>query len=110
MLKHNFYIYNAFLETLNWTEWSECTASCGGGIQNRSIDETRTCKTQPCPPIPCQTGAWEKWSECSVTCGRGKRTRNRAIETPARNGGTECDDLTETRSCHKKDCSGNRVY
>ena len=45
----------------DWSQWSECTRSCGGGYQERfrtcpdleqQID-SRMCNTQPCPtPIP----------------------------------------------------------
>ncbi|XP_066539583.1 thrombospondin type-1 domain-containing protein 4 [Hoplias malabaricus] len=76
--------------------WSECSVSCGWGLQQRQLHcrqsfgnrstmvhpqrcagLTRPNSTQPCQPRVCSH--WEvssNWSACSVDCGVGKRTRN----------------------------------
>ncbi|XP_052779988.1 A disintegrin and metalloproteinase with thrombospondin motifs 9-like [Mya arenaria] len=73
-----------------YTDWTECTSSCGGGAQKRAAEcvdtggskvadsycnqkdllKERQCNTQPCP-------VWRvhDWTGCSVTCGHGSRHR-----------------------------------
>jgi hypothetical protein len=88
-----------------WSEWSGCSATCGGGVSTRSLDVTtepenngascaslngeddeQACNTADCP-VPmvasvvgvtddgCGTGDWGPWSGCPVTCGDGVQTR-----------------------------------
>ncbi|XP_036394728.1 ADAMTS-like protein 4 [Megalops cyprinoides] len=76
--------------------WSECSVSCGWGVQQRQLQcrqsfgnrstmvHPQRCSllprpnaTQPCHLRVCSH--WEirtNWSSCSVDCGMGKRTRN----------------------------------
>ncbi|XP_073200162.1 A disintegrin and metalloproteinase with thrombospondin motifs 6 isoform X4 [Lepidochelys kempii] len=78
----------------NHLPWSECSATCAGGIQKQEVvckrlddnsivqnnycdpdskppENQRACNTEPCPP------EWfiGDWSECSKTCDGGIRTR-----------------------------------
>ncbi|KAM3720843.1 Protein madd-4 [Dirofilaria immitis] len=94
-------------------KWSECTASCNGGhqtrtvycvessndtnsvvMENRKVDDqycwqthrpatSRKCNRKSCPK-------WEKgdWTSCSVTCGKGYRTR----QVECRQEGERIDD------------------
>ena len=109
-------------EVGKWSEWSECSAKCGGGKQSRArtitqeakyggnecppLSETQDCNTQPCP-INCEVGKWSEWSECSAKCGGGKQSRARTITQEAKYGGNECPPLSETQDCNTQPCPIN---
>jgi len=111
-----------------WSDFTECSATCGEGVQTRS----RSCsgdlgcllsdgsgnlgkeesETKVCSNKPCQVdGGYSEWSlpsECSVTCGDGVRTRQRTCTNPApKNGGKDCTDLgpdVEFVPCNMGEC------
>ena len=68
-----------------WSDYAQCTASCGGGSKSRSRSwtcasdlrqdqvETVQCNNQPCNYL----GAWSNWGACSVSCGVGSMSRSR---------------------------------
>ena len=78
----------------DWGEWTECSATCGGGSQMRSRecilpierafgcigakDEVRECNTNTCPVWT----NWTDWSDCSLTCGGGTRSKVRQCILP----------------------------
>jgi len=110
----------------DWSAFSACSASCGGGQQTRSremlqapsnggtlcespLSQTVQCGNTKCPgppPVDCEYGEWGDWAECNKCAG--ERTRSRQITTYPANGGKTCDDfVTEEvgacpRQCHKK--------
>jgi hypothetical protein len=102
-----------------WTAWSACDKSCGGGKQTRTrlitkpaenggkpcpaLTETQDCNTQACP-VDCKVSEWSAWSACDKTCGGGTQTRTRTVTRAAANGGKECPLLTETQACNTQTC------
>lgn len=52
-----------------------------------------------CGVMDCRVSEWSEWSGCSSSCGSGQSTRTRSITHPAANGGAECSDLVQHRSC-----------
>jgi len=116
-----------------WSNWSACSASCGGGTQNRSraytpaqnggvdlseaerikLIETQQCNTNPCPENGYLT-AWSDWSDCDKNCGTGIQTRTRSYIS-AKNGGTdlslaERSNLSESRNCNTHVCPVNGSF
>jgi hypothetical protein len=104
-----------------WSEWSNCSADCGGGTQTQSrsiitnaahggeecpsnLTNTRNCNTDPCP-VECVVSEWSEWSNCSSECGGGSKTRSRSITTNPAHGGLPCPStLTETINCNENPC------
>jgi len=65
-------------------------------------DFTFKMDTHPCP---CVWGEWEEWASCSTTCEAGTAVRERPVEKPAVNNGTECEgESLEEESCNEDVC------
>ncbi|MGH0120071.1 UNVERIFIED_CONTAM: hypothetical protein FKN15_062761 [Acipenser sinensis] len=59
----------------------------------------------PCPH-DCVVSEFSPWSACSKSCGTGLQHRTRAVLASPMYGGSNCPNLTETRTCnHHLSCS-----
>ncbi|CDJ47042.1 thrombospondin type 1 domain-containing protein, putative [Eimeria brunetti] len=106
------------LVSAEWTEWSACGASCGGGQQTRQrsvlsppvedgepcpeLLETRECNTFSCDG-GCHLGDWSEWTECSKPCEGGSKTRTRTVI--AIEPDTDCPPSTQTAPCNLHECA-----
>ncbi|XP_078485763.1 uncharacterized protein LOC100180672 [Ciona intestinalis] len=99
-----------------WSEFTACTASCGGGTRKRSrpcvrfnqndtcdyqAEETHRCNVDACP----QYGDWGNYGVCSLTCGGGTQTRTR----PCLPEGSTCQEdaqggASQSRPCNQMPC------
>ncbi|CAG2202260.1 Hemicentin-1,Coadhesin,Adhesion G protein-coupled receptor B3,Adhesion G protein-coupled receptor B2,Thrombospondin-1,Mucin-like protein [Mytilus edulis] len=107
----------------SWKDWTMCSKTCGGGIQERSRScdnpapanngpdcsgsdtESRQCASNPCP-IAGNWGSWKDWTMCPNTCGGGIQVRSRSCDNPApANNGQGCiGSDTESRQCASNPC------
>ncbi len=98
----------------DWSPYTVCSATCGGGIQKRKrtvlsdgvedcpYEETRQCNTQQCSPEDCIMSEWKE-GECSVKCGTGVKKLTRSVLTPAKYGGA-CGVTEMETECTQEPC------
>uniref|UniRef100_A0A3Q3NA32 SCO-spondin n=1 Tax=Mastacembelus armatus TaxID=205130 RepID=A0A3Q3NA32_9TELE len=106
-----------------WTPWSQCSVSCGAGLQSRyrfcsspqRSGNTLPClgphrEDQVCISAPCARdggwGQWSNWTKCTKSCGGGVRSRRRECDSPSPEGeGNYCEGLgTEVIACNTDHC------
>ena len=96
----------------NWSVWSSCTQSCGGGLTTRTrrktvtescgggcsyhLRETKRCNTNCCP-VNC-VYSWSPWSKCSG-CGMSSHSRTPVIQRHSSCGGKACP-AKQTKACN----------
>ena len=98
-----------------WSEWSQCSTSCGKGAQIRARACTgrdgscqgKASETKDCRLVRCQRASqwqeWGAWSVCSTTCGKGAKIRARACS----GGFGSCPGkATVIKVCLQPECGG----
>mmetsp|Transcript_21740 Transcript_21740/g.39918 ORF Transcript_21740/g.39918 Transcript_21740/m.39918 type:complete len:1643 (+) Transcript_21740:95-5023(+) len=101
-----------------WSEWSQCTATCEGGFKMRNrmiqnepcqanategyvLDEITGCENILCEAttLDCNVTEWNEWTACS-SCG-GNRYRTRSWKQDATQEGKLCDQvpIKEVSNC-----------
>ncbi|XP_075872115.1 hemicentin-1 isoform X2 [Nelusetta ayraudi] len=109
-----------------WLPWSQCSETCGKGIQARirlcnnpppafdgpqcegSDTQTQVCKERACP-VDGKWSSWVSWGACSVSCGGGTRQRTRLCASPApQHGGRQCEGSdVHIDFCNSEPCPVN---
>ena len=97
-----------------FSEWSDCSAKCGGGTRTRTVAHAATNGGQPCPAdapmeqacnvqacaVDCEVS---QWSPCSKPCGGGKKKRE--VTRRPDHGGDACPPPEELeRDCNAQPC------
>jgi len=112
-----------------WTDYTDCTASCGGGIRSRRravkrpgsyggaactepLYQQEPCSTQECPR-DC-VYYWSQWHstnpldsnlECSAACGGGMQQRDLIVVVQPNSSGRRCPEPpVETQPCNTRCC------
>lgn len=116
----------------DWTKWTECSATCGGGsrskvrecivseptdqrsgeqnsLDNNSLCEGKSIETEECSTNVCPKWTeWTDWTQCSATCGGGVQKRVRDCVLPKNNQGSNdfgcVGDTWEMRPCNENKC------
>lgn len=116
-----------------WSSWTDCSRTCGGGSQERSrkvishaadggspckgsLRTVQACGVEPCPAddfdVDCRLASWSDWNGCtdteSVQDAGSQAFRTRSI-VPAKGRGRQCEGATkEAGVCpnqEKADCT-----
>ena len=104
-----------------YSAWSECSGTCGAGVQERSRTVVRTMANggKTCPVLldtakclhpnscdtDCTVSLWAQVGNCTKECGSGTVMFRRTIINPAGVAGRPCpSQLTKLKPCFAKEC------
>lgn len=104
----------------DWSDWTECSQTCGRGFQGRSREieieplgngtkcesnvESQYCNQEECPPVCGTYGDWSDWTECDQPCGPGLKYRFREGLLDQDKMGIVCPPDVESDDCIIQEC------
>uniref|UniRef100_A0A671VAF3 Spondin-1 n=1 Tax=Sparus aurata TaxID=8175 RepID=A0A671VAF3_SPAAU len=102
-----------------WSDWSDCSVTCGKGLRTRQrkltspvelgdcteeLEQVEKCMLPECP-IDCVMSEWTEWSECNKSCGKGHTIRTRMVKLEPQFGGDSCTETIQRKKCKIRKCN-----
>uniref|UniRef100_A0A669CDN4 Spondin-1 n=1 Tax=Oreochromis niloticus TaxID=8128 RepID=A0A669CDN4_ORENI len=102
-----------------WSDWSDCSVTCGKGLRTRQrmlkspvelgecteeLEQVEKCMLPECP-IDCVVSEWSEWSECNKSCGKGHTIRTRIVMLEPQFGGDPCPEGVQRKKCKIRKCN-----
>uniref|UniRef100_A0A8C5G2U3 Spondin-1 n=1 Tax=Gouania willdenowi TaxID=441366 RepID=A0A8C5G2U3_GOUWI len=102
-----------------WSDWSDCSVTCGKGLRTRQrtlkspvelgecseeLEQVEKCMLPECP-VHCVMSEWTEWSECNKSCGKGHTIRTRMVVMEPQFGGDSCAETIQRKKCKIRKCS-----